>query len=155
MALEAVLMDGSHLMTGGKAVKDVAGYSFRDLLVGSEGTLGIVTEVTVSLIPPPKAKKTMVAYFKDVATAGQAVSEIVAAKIIPATLEILEQHHHQQYRGLRGHRPAPGYAGPSVGGGGRTPGRGRGRGGRDSTRCFGGWGPTPSASPRPTKKPRT
>jgi len=90
MALEAVLMDGSHLMTGGKAVKDVAGYSFRDLLVGSEGTLGIVTQVTVSLIPPPKAKKTMVAYFKDVATAGQAVSEIVAAKIIPATLEILD-----------------------------------------------------------------
>jgi len=54
MALSGVLYDGTGFSTGGKCVKDVAGYSLRDLLVGSEGTLGIITEATVRLIPPPR-----------------------------------------------------------------------------------------------------
>lgn len=91
MALKCVLPDGSIIETGGKSVKDVAGYSFKDLLVGSEGTLGIVTEITVSLIPPPQAKKTMLAYFDTMPAAGNAVSKIIAAKIIPATLEIMDK----------------------------------------------------------------
>lgn len=91
MALKCVLPDGSLLTTGGKSVKDVAGYAFKDLLVGSEGTLGIITEVTVKLIPPPKAKRTFLAYFDDVATAGAVVSRIIAAKIIPSTMEIMDQ----------------------------------------------------------------
>jgi glycolate oxidase len=91
MALTAVLPDGSLIKTGGKSVKDVAGYSFRDLLVGSEGTLGIITEVTVKLIPPPQAKRTFLAYFDDIRVAGEAVSRIIAAKIIPATLEIMDR----------------------------------------------------------------
>jgi glycolate oxidase len=91
MALQCVLPDGSLLTTGGKSVKDVAGYSFKDLLVGSEGTLGIITEVTVKLIPPPKAKRTFLAYFDDIRTAGAAVSKIIAAKIIPSTMEIMDK----------------------------------------------------------------
>ncbi len=91
MALKCVLPDGSLLSTGGKSVKDVAGYAFKDLLVGSEGTLGIITEITVKLIPPPQDKKTFLTYFDDIRTAGEAVSKIIAAKIIPSTMEIMDK----------------------------------------------------------------
>jgi len=91
MALSGYLPDGSRFATGGKAVKDVAGYSVRDLLVGSEGTLGLITEATLRLIPPPQDKRTLLACFSDIRTAGEAVSRIIAAKIIPATLEIMDR----------------------------------------------------------------
>ena len=65
MALNGVLGDGLTFATGGKSVKDVAGYALKDLLVGSEGTLGIITEATFKLIPPPQAKRTLLAYFRD------------------------------------------------------------------------------------------
>jgi glycolate oxidase len=91
MGLDGLLPDGSLIRTGGKSVKDVTGYSFRDLMVGSEGTLGIITEATVKLIPPPKSKRTFLAYFDDIRTAGEAVSRIIAAHIIPATLEIMDR----------------------------------------------------------------
>jgi len=91
MALKCVLPDGSLLSTGGKSVKDVAGYAFKDLLVGSEGTLAIITEITVKLIPPPQDKRTFLAYFDDIRIAGEAVSKIIAAKIIPSTMEIMDK----------------------------------------------------------------
>ncbi len=91
MALKCVLPDGSLLSTGGKSVKDVAGYAFKDLLVGSEGTLAIITEITVKLIPPPQDKRTLLAYFDDIQIAGAAVSKIIAAKIIPSTMEIMDK----------------------------------------------------------------
>jgi len=91
MALKCVLPDGSLVSTGGKSVKDVAGYAFKDLLIGSEGTLGIITEITVKLIPPPQDKRTFLAYFDDIRTAGKAVSSIIAAKIIPSTMEIMDK----------------------------------------------------------------
>ena len=91
MALKCVLADGTIITTGGKSVKDVAGYSFKDLLISSEGTLAIITEVTLRLIPPPQDKRTMLAYFDDIKTAGKAVSEIIAAKIIPSTMEIMDK----------------------------------------------------------------
>lgn len=91
MALKVVLPDGSILNCGGKSVKDVAGYSFKDLLIGSEGTLGIITEITVKLIPPPQDKRTFLAYFDNVQVAGKAVSQIIAAKIIPSTMEIMDK----------------------------------------------------------------
>jgi glycolate oxidase len=91
MALNGVLGDGSTIRTGGKSVKDVAGYALKDLLVGSEGTLGIITEATFKLIPPPQAKRTLLAYFRDTRTAGEAVSNIIAAKIIPSTMEIMDK----------------------------------------------------------------
>ena len=90
MALKGVLGDGLSFSTGGKSVKDVAGYALKDLLVGSEGTLGIITEATFKLIPPPQAKRTLLAYFRDTRTAGEAVSRIISAKIIPSTLEIMD-----------------------------------------------------------------
>ncbi len=91
MAVKCVLPDGSLLTTGGKSVKDVAGYAFKDLLVGSEGTLGIITEITAKLIPPPQDKRTFLAYFDDIRVAGEAVSKIIAAKIIPSTMEIMDK----------------------------------------------------------------
>jgi glycolate oxidase len=91
MGLGVALADGSFVRTGGKSVKDVAGYAVKDLLVGSEGTLGIITEITVKLIPPPQDKRTLLAYFGDVRTAGDAVSKIIAAKIIPSTMEIMDR----------------------------------------------------------------
>ena len=91
MALKCVLPDRSLVATGGKSVKDVAGYAFKDLLVGSEGTLGIITEITVKLIPPPRDKRTFLAYFDDISRAGAAVSAVIAAKIIPSTMEIMDQ----------------------------------------------------------------
>lgn len=91
MGLEVVLPDGEVLWTGNKCVKDVAGYSLRDLFVGSEGTLGVIAKVLLKLIPKPAAKKTLVATFAQMDQAAQAVSDIIAAQIIPCTLEFLDR----------------------------------------------------------------
>jgi glycolate oxidase len=91
MGLEVVLPDGEVLWTGNKCVKDVAGYSLRDLFIGSEGTLGVLTKVLLRLIPKPAAKKTMVATFDAMDRAAQCVSDIIAAQIIPCTLEFLDR----------------------------------------------------------------
>jgi glycolate oxidase len=91
MGLEVVLPDGEVLWTGNKCVKDVAGYSLRDLFIGSEGTLGVITKVLLRLIPKPQSKKTMVATFDQMDKAAQTVSDIIAAQIIPCTLEFLDR----------------------------------------------------------------
>ena len=91
MGLEVVLPDGEVLWTGNKCVKDVAGFSLKDLFVGSEGTLGVMTKVLLKLIPKPAAKKTMVATFSAMDAAAQTVSDIIAAQIIPCTLEFLDR----------------------------------------------------------------
>ncbi len=91
LGLEIVLPDGEVLWTGNKCVKDVAGYSLRDLFVGSEGTLGVITRVLLKLIPQPAAKKTLVATFAQMDQAAQTVSDIIAAQIIPCTLEFLDR----------------------------------------------------------------
>ncbi len=91
MGLEVVLPDGEILWTGNKCVKDVAGYSLRDLFIGSEGTLGVITKVLLRLIPKPVAKKTMVATFGAMDQAADTVSAIIAAQIIPCTLEFLDR----------------------------------------------------------------
>ena len=91
MGLEVVLPDGEVCWTGNKCVKDVAGYSLRDLFIGSEGTLGVITKVLLRLIPKPSAKKTMVATFAQMDQAAQTVSDIIAAQIIPCTLEFLDR----------------------------------------------------------------
>jgi glycolate oxidase len=91
MGLEVVLPDGEVLWTGNKCVKDVAGYSLRDLFIGSEGTLGVITRVLLKLLPKPAAKKTLVATFDQMDRAAQTVSDIIAAKIIPCTLEFLDR----------------------------------------------------------------
>lgn len=90
IGLEAVLASGEIVRTGGKLMKDVAGYDLTKLLVGSEGTLAIITEATLKLIPPPKHKKTMLAMFRDLDAAARTVSRIIEARIIPATLEFMD-----------------------------------------------------------------
>jgi glycolate oxidase len=91
MGLEVVLPDGEVLWTGNKCVKDVAGYTLRDLFIGSEGTLGVITKVLLKLIPPPAARKTMLAVYDNMEDAARTVSAIIAAKIIPCTLEFLDR----------------------------------------------------------------
>ncbi len=91
MGLQVVLADGEIMFCGNKCVKDVAGYSLKDLFIGSEGTLGVITQVLLKLIPKPAAKKTMVATFSQMDAAAQTVSDIIAAQIIPCTLEFLDR----------------------------------------------------------------
>ncbi|MDB4628314.1 FAD-binding protein [bacterium] len=91
MGMEIVLPDGEICWMGNKCVKDVAGYSLKDLFIGSEGTLGVITKVLLRLIPQPQAKKTMVATFEQMDRAAETVSAIIAAQIIPCTLEFLDR----------------------------------------------------------------
>jgi len=91
MGLEVILASGEVLTTGNKCVKDVAGYSIKDLFIGSEGTLGVITQVLLKLIPKPAAKKTLVATFDAMDAAAQTVSDLIAAQIIPCTLEFLDR----------------------------------------------------------------
>jgi glycolate oxidase len=91
MGLEVVLPEGEVLWTGNKCVKDVAGYSLKDLFVGSEGTLGVITRILLRLVPKPIAKRTMIATFAGMDQAAEAVSAIIAAPIIPCTLEFLDR----------------------------------------------------------------
>lgn len=91
MGLEVVLPNGEIIFSGGKSVKDVAGYNLKDFFVGSEGTLGIFTKILLKLIPKPETSKTMLAYFQSRKDAAEAVSGIIAAHIVPATVEFLDQ----------------------------------------------------------------
>ena len=90
MGVEMVLPTGEVIINGGKNVKDVAGYNIRDLIVGSEGTLGVFTKVLVKLIPKPQTSKTLLAYFNKITEAAETVSEIIANHIIPCTVEFLD-----------------------------------------------------------------
>lgn len=90
LGLEVVLPTGEILHTGGKSVKDVAGYDLKSILVGSEGTLGIFTKILLKIIPKPKTFKTMLVFYSSVDDAAKTVSAIIAAKITPAMLEFLD-----------------------------------------------------------------
>jgi glycolate oxidase len=91
MALEAVLADGRVLRTGNKCIKNVTGYDLVHLLIGSEGTLAVVTEVTVKLLPVPQAKRTALAIFADIEEASKAVNDILRGGVLPATVEIVDE----------------------------------------------------------------
>ncbi len=91
LGLEVVLPTGDVMLCGTKCVKDVAGYSLKDLFIGSEGTLGVITEVLLKLVPRPAARKTMLATFDRMTDAAETVSAIIAARIIPCTLEVLDR----------------------------------------------------------------
>jgi glycolate oxidase len=91
IALEVVMPNGDIIRTGGKLAKDVAGYDLTRLFVGSEGTLVVITEATLKLIPMPETKQTMLALYQDLSAAANSVSKIIANKIIPTTLEFLDQ----------------------------------------------------------------
>lgn len=90
LGLRVVLADGRVLRTGRGTIKGVTGYDLTALLIGSEGTLGIVVEATLRLRPRPVRTETLAAYFPDVETAGRAASAITAARIQPSILELMD-----------------------------------------------------------------
>jgi len=89
LALQVVLPDGRIMRTGSKAMKSVSGYDLTRLFVGSEGTLGIVTEITLKINPKPTATSTALATFDNLEDAGNAINQIMHSGIIPSALEIL------------------------------------------------------------------
>jgi len=91
LALEVVLPDGRVLHTGSKCMKSVSGYDLTKLFVGSEGTLGVVTEITFKVNPRPPMSSTAMATFENLEDAGRAVSEIMHSGIIPSALEVVDQ----------------------------------------------------------------
>jgi glycolate oxidase len=90
LGLEVVLADGRAMRTGRRTVKGVAGYDLTHLLVGSEGTLGVLTEVTLRLLPAPPTPATLVATFDALADAGRAVEHVTAAGLDVSLLELLD-----------------------------------------------------------------
>jgi glycolate oxidase len=90
LGLEVVLADGEVLRTGRRTVKGVAGYDLTKLFIGSEGTLGVVTEITVALRPLPQAPSTTIAAFSSTEAAGVAVSRIVREGLVPSLMEIMD-----------------------------------------------------------------
>jgi glycolate oxidase len=90
MGLEVVMADGSVIRTGGKTVKNVSGYDLTKLFTGAEGTLGIITEITVKLIPAPKYRRSMLAIFDNLENTGKAIANIISNKVIPATFELMD-----------------------------------------------------------------
>jgi glycolate oxidase len=91
LGLEAVIGTGEIITTGVRTAKGVVGYDLTRLLVGSEGTLGIITKLIMRLIPAPEAKETVLAYYDDLYGAARTVAALTAAKVVPATLEFMDQ----------------------------------------------------------------
>lgn len=91
LGLQVVLPTGDVLRTGTRTVKGVVGYDLTRLLVGSEGTLGVFTEIILRLIPAPESERTMLAVFSGIDGAARAVSEIIRQRIVPSTLELMDQ----------------------------------------------------------------
>lgn len=101
MGVEAVLPDGRVINTGVKTAKGVVGYDLTRLIVGSEGTLAVVTKVRLRVLPLPEDVITLLALFNDEVRAGEAVKHILAQGIIPRTLEFLDRetiHAIENYR---------------------------------------------------------
>ncbi|MCF6092658.1 FAD-binding protein [Microaerobacter geothermalis] len=91
IGLEVVTPEGEIIRTGGRTVKNVTGYDLTKLIVGSEGTLGIITEATLRLIPKPPATETMMAIFQDLVDSGRAISKILSSGILPSKMELMDQ----------------------------------------------------------------
>lgn len=91
IGLEVVKPTGEILNTGVRTMKGVVGYDLTRLIVGSEGTLGVITKIIVKLLPLPEAKATILALFNEVEDAARAVSAVIAAKIIPSTIEFMDR----------------------------------------------------------------
>lgn len=91
LGLEVVLADGTVIRTGGRNVKDVAGYALTHLFIGSQGTLGLVTEATLRLRPAPAGRATLLAFFAETDAAGAAVEAITVSGASPCTLELMDR----------------------------------------------------------------
>lgn len=102
LGLETVLPDGRVLMTGGKTYKGVVGYDLTRLLVGSEGTLGIITKIFLKILPLPEETVTILSTFTRLEDAAQAVSRITSSSIIPRTLEFMDM---ESIRAVENYKP--------------------------------------------------
>ncbi len=91
IGLEVVTPEGEIIRTGGRTIKNVTGYDLTKLIVGSEGTLGIITEATLKLLPKTAATKTMMAVFDDLVSSGSAISRVLTSGILPSKMEIMDQ----------------------------------------------------------------
>jgi len=111
LALEAVLPTGEILHTGSKAVKNVVGYDVTQLLVGSEGTLAIITKITLRLIPKPPARATLSASFASIGRAVDAVSALIARRAIPAAIELVDDDSLRAVESFTGASVVPAGAG--------------------------------------------
>jgi glycolate oxidase len=89
--LEVVLADGTRIETGGNVAKNSSGYSLKDLFIGSEGTLGVITQVTLRLLPLPRTTLTLLVPFPDLRTAIETVPKIIRSKAVPRSLEFMER----------------------------------------------------------------
>lgn len=90
--MKVVMANGEILQTGSNTIKNATGYNLNTLFVGSEGTLGIVVEATLKLIPKPESKKVLMAYFDTVKTAVSAVNKIIEHRIFPATIDFMDKN---------------------------------------------------------------
>ncbi|MFC5590019.1 FAD-binding oxidoreductase [Sporosarcina soli] len=91
IGLEVITPEGDIIQTGGKTVKNVTGYDLTKLLVGSEGTLGIITKATLRLLPKPLGTATLMVVFSTLVDAGKAISKILSAGILPSKMELMDQ----------------------------------------------------------------
>ena len=90
--LKVVMADGQILRTGASTIKNATGYNLNSLFVGSEGTLGIVVEATLKLIPKPETKRVLMAYFDTVSAAVEAVNSVIEQRIYPATIDFMDKN---------------------------------------------------------------
>jgi glycolate dehydrogenase FAD-linked subunit len=107
LGLEAVLSDGTVIVTGSKTVKNVVGYDLTQVLVGSEGTLAIITKITLRLVPKPPARATLMALFGDIPAAVDAVSTLIRRRVVPATIELIDAASIEAARTYLGRELAP------------------------------------------------
>jgi len=91
LGLEVVLPTGEIIQTGARTIKSVAGYDLTRLIIGSEGTLGVITKIILKLLPLPESVETVAAFFSDIDSAAKASSKIISSRIIPRALEFVDQ----------------------------------------------------------------
>jgi glycolate oxidase len=100
LGLEVVLADGTIMKLGGLTPKNRTGYELMMLFTGSEGTLGVISKITLRLLPSPRADQTIVAVFRDVAVAGETVTDIIASSVLPSKVEFVDNWTFEKFRGL-------------------------------------------------------
>ncbi|QHT48002.1 FAD-binding protein [Bacillus sp. SB49] len=103
LGLELVTPEGELIRTGGQTIKNVTGYDLTKLIVGSEGTLGVITEATLKLLPKPIAKQTIMVEFNDIRTAGEAISRTLTSGILPSKMEMMD---HACIRAVENFKPS-------------------------------------------------
>ncbi|RFU62803.1 FAD-binding protein [Peribacillus saganii] len=91
LGLEVVTPEGQIIRTGGRTVKNVTGYDLTKLIVGSEGTLGVITQAILRLVPKPPSSKTLMTIFDDLVRSGEAISKVLSSGIIPSKIELMDQ----------------------------------------------------------------